>query len=129
MPPLHETADDLKGLLKAARAAPHQPRLHALYLLQTEQARTRRQVAPRLGVRRKMVSCWRAADATGGIAQMLTIATAPGQVPRVSPAMQAALRQRLAHPTGVASYQAIWPWLPHDDGLAMAYTTGPRLVR
>lgn len=60
---------------------------------------------------------------------MLTIAKAPGKVPLVSPAIQEALRQRLAPPAGFASYKAIWQWLQHDDGLSIAYKTVHRLVR
>jgi hypothetical protein len=60
---------------------------------------------------------------------MLTIAKAPGKVPLVSPAIQEALRQRSAHPTGFASYKTIWQWLRHDYGLSIAYKTVHRLVR
>jgi transposase len=66
IPPIHEPADELKGLLKAAREAQHQQRLQALYILQTEQARTRRQVAQLLAVSRNTVSRWLAAYETGG---------------------------------------------------------------
>ena len=129
LPLIHETAEELKGLLKTAREAQHQQRLQALYILQTAQARTRRQVAQLLGVSRNTVSRWLAACETGGIAKMLTIAKAPGKGPLVSPAIQDALQQRLAHPTGFARYKAIWQWLQHDDGLSIADTTVHRLVR
>src|SRR5262245_59431094 len=118
IPRFHETADELKGLLKAAREAQHQHRLQTIYIVQIDQARTRRQVAQLLGVSRNTVSRWLTAYETGGIAQMLTIAKAPGKVPLVSPAIQEALRQRLAHPSGFASYKAIWQWLQHDYGLS-----------
>jgi putative transposase len=129
IPPIHERAEELKGLLKAERDAQKQPRLQALYFLQTQQARTRRQVAQLLGVSRHPVSRWLAAYEPGGIAKMLPIAQAPGKGPLVSPAIREALRQRLAHPAGLASYKAIWQWLQHDYGLAIAYKTVHRLVR
>jgi transposase len=102
MPPIHATAEDLNGLLTAARDAQTQPRLQALYCLQTQQARTRRQVAQLLGVSRHTVGRWLAAYDTGGIAKLLTSAKAPGKVPLVAPAIQEARRQRLAHPAGCA---------------------------
>jgi len=43
--------------------------------------------------------------------------------------MQQALRQRLAHPDGFASYKAIWQWLQRDYGLSIAYKTVHKLVR
>ena len=129
IPPIHETVEELRGLLRDERDAQPQQRLQALYFLQTGQARTRRQVAQLLGVSRNTVGHWLAAYEAGGMAGMLTIAKAPGKVPLVSPAIQDALRQRLAHPGGVASYKAIWQWLQHDYGLAIAYKTVHRLVR
>jgi hypothetical protein len=52
MPPIHETAAELQLLLKAERDAQKQQRLQTLYLLRTQQAHTRRQVARLLGVNR-----------------------------------------------------------------------------
>jgi hypothetical protein len=55
IPPIHETSAELQRLLKAERDAQKQQRLQALSLLQTQQARTRRQVARLLGVHRDTV--------------------------------------------------------------------------
>ena len=49
IPSIHETPEELKGLLKTERDAQKQRRLQALYCLQSQQVRTRRQVARRLG--------------------------------------------------------------------------------
>jgi hypothetical protein len=109
--PIHETPAELKALLTEERDAQKHQRLQALSLLQTQQARTRRQVARLLGVHRDPVSRWLAASASGGLPQMLPIAKAPGKVPLLSPAMQQALRDRLSPPHGFARYKAIWQWL------------------
>src|SRR5919198_1520224 len=108
IPPIHETPEELKALLTAERDAQKHQRLQALYLLRSQQARTRRQVAYLLGVHRDTVGRWLAAYATGGILQMLMIAKAPGKARLLSPEVQQLLRQRLAHPEGFASYKAIW---------------------
>jgi transposase len=129
MPPIHETPEELKALLTAESDAQKYQRLQALYLLQTQQARTRRQVAHLLGVHRETVGRWLAAYATGGLPQMLTIAKAPGKVPLLSPAMQQALRDCLSQPHGFASYKAIWQWLQHEYGLSIAYNTVHKFVR
>ena len=61
LPPLHETPAALRALLTDERDAQKPQRLQALYLLQTPQARTRRQVARLLGVHRDTVGRWLAA--------------------------------------------------------------------
>jgi transposase len=129
IPPIHDTPAALNQLLTAARDAQKPQRLQALYLLQTQQAHTRRQVAQLLGVNRDTVGRWLAAYACGGIRQMLTMAKAPGKAPLVSAAMPQAPRERLAQPQGVASDKAIWPWLRQADQLPIAYKTVHRWVR
>jgi hypothetical protein len=118
--PLPETAAALKRLLTAAREAQNQRRLPALSLRQPQPARTRRQVARLLGVRRHTGGRWRVASQTGGVPQMRTRATAPGQTPLRSEARREALRQRLAEPGGVARDQASWPWRRQADGVPLA---------
>jgi transposase len=129
IPPIHERPEALKRLLTAERDAQKQQRLQALYLLQTQQARTRLQVARLLGVSRNTVGRWLAAYQTGGIPQMLTIAKAPGKAPLLTDAMREALRQRLADPGGFASYKAIWQWVRQQYGVPIAYKTVHRVVR
>jgi transposase len=129
IPPIHETPAELNQLLAAERDAQKHQRLQALYLIQTQQAHTRRQVAQLLGVNRDTVGRWLAAYACGGIRQMLTIVKAPGKAPLLSEAMQQALRERLAQPQGFASYKAIWQWLRQEYQLPIAYKTVHRWVR
>jgi transposase len=129
LPPIHETPAELRQLLRTARDAQQQQRVQALYLIRTQQARTRLQVARLLGVHRDTVGRWLVAYAQGGIPQMLTIAKAPGKPPLLSEAMQQALRERLAQPQGFASYKAIWQWLRQEYGLTIAYKTVHRFVR
>jgi Homeodomain-like domain len=107
------TSEPLQRLLRSGGDAQKHQRVQALYLLQTRQARTRRQVARVLGVSRNTVGRWLAAYEAGGVTRMLTIAKPPGTAPLLSPAMRPALHQRLAHPEGFASDKAIGPWLPH----------------
>jgi transposase len=129
LPSIRETPEELTALLSAEHEAQKHQRLQALYLLQTQQARTRRQVAHRLGVSRDTVGRWLAAYAAGGLRQMLTMAKAPGKTPLLSPEVQQALRQRLAHPDGFASYQAVWQWLRQAYGRAIADKTVHQFVR
>jgi transposase len=124
LPLIHEPPEALQRLLTAERDAQTPQRVYALSRLQTPQARTRLHVARLLGVSRHTVGRWLAASQTGGVPQMRTMATAPGQTPLLSEARREALRQRLAAPGGVAmaykSDTAIWPWLRQDYGVPMA---------
>ena len=129
MSAINETPEALQRLLHTESDVQRHQRLQTLYLVQTQQARTRRQVARLLGVSRNTVGRWLAAYEAGGLARMLTIAKAPGTAPRLSPAIRQALRERLAQPDGFASYKAIWQWLQHEYGLSIAYKTVHKLVR
>jgi transposase len=129
IPSIDETPEELKRLLIAEADVQKYQRLQALYLLQTQQARTRRQVARLLGVSRHTVGRWLAAYESGGVSRMITLAKAPGKVPHVPHTVQEALRQRLAQPGGFASYKAIWQWLQQEYGLQLTDKTVHRLVR
>jgi transposase len=129
VPRITQPPEELKRLLTAETDVQKHQRLQALYLLQTQQARTRQQVAQRLGVHRNTVRRWLAAYARGGIPQLLTIAKAPGKSPLLSEAAQQALRERLAQPQGFASYKAIWQGLRQEYHVPSAYKTVHKLVR
>jgi transposase len=129
IPLIHETPEELKQLLTAEQDAQKHQRLQALYLLQTQQARTRRQVAHLLGAHRDPVGRWLDAYERGGVVQMLTIAKAPGMPALLSAAMQPGLRERLAQPQGFASDQAIREWQGQEYGVPLAYKTVQKFVR
>jgi transposase len=128
-PRITQPPEERKRLLTAETDVQKHQRLPALYRLQTQQARTRQQVAQRLGVHRHTVRRWLAAYARGGIPQLLTIAKAPGKSPLLSEAAQQALRERLAQPQGFASYKAIWQGLRQEYHVPIAYKTVHKLVR
>jgi len=129
LPPIHATPVELKALLTEERDAQQHQRLQALYLLQTEQARTRRQVARLLGVHRDTVGRWLAAYASGGLPQMLAMAKAPGKAPLLSPARRHARRDRLSQPHGCASDKALGHWLRQAYGVPLADKTVHKFVR
>ena len=129
LPALNETPEVRQRLLHSEGEAQKYQRVQALYLIQTRQARTRRQVARVLGVNRNTVGRWLAAYEAGGVTRMLMLAKPPGKAPPLSPARRQALPQRLAHPNGVARYKAIWPWLRQAYGRAIAYKTVHQFVR
>ena len=94
IPTLHEPLEALPRLLHTASEAQRSQRVQALSVLQTHQARTRKQVARLRGVSRHTVGRWLAAYAPGGVSRRLTMAKAPGTVPLVTLARPPALRER-----------------------------------
>src|SRR5918911_3100390 len=67
IPPIHETAEELKRLQKQEHHRLKQQRLHALYLLASGQAHERQEVAALLGVSRNTVGHWLDIYADGGL--------------------------------------------------------------
>lgn len=129
MPTITESADELRGLLKAETNVKRAQRLQMLYLLASKQAKTRKEVASLLGVHRETVGDWLTLYAEGGREALLELYVAPGKAPSVTPAVEAELREQLSKPEGFPSYGAIGEWLWQNHGIKLAYSTVHTLVR
>lgn len=128
MPSIQESAEELRGLMKAERRPKAQQRLHALYLVASGQARSRSAVATMLGVNRDTIGAWFALYADGGRARLLDLYVAPGRKASLPSAVLAALQERLDQPDGFASYGEIQTWLAEVHGVQMRYKTVQKLV-
>lgn len=73
LPTIGESADDLKAQLTQERHPAKRLRLHALYLLASDQAHSRQEVARLLGVDRNTVGRWLTAYRDGGLSALLTV--------------------------------------------------------
>src|SRR5262245_10113837 len=104
IPPIHEPPEEPKHPLSPEHEAQKHQRVQALYLHQTQQARTRHRVVHLLGVNRDTAGRWLDAYALGGMARMLAVASAPSKPAFMSSAMQQGLRERLAQPQGFARF-------------------------
>ena len=58
LPPIAESAEELKALMRQQSESALRQRLHMLYLLQRGEARTRLKVAQQLGVNRNTIRTW-----------------------------------------------------------------------
>jgi len=121
IPPIHESADELKALLTRERHAAKRQRLHTLYLLASGQARFRAEVATLLGVNRTTIGRWLEQYHHGGLPALLTIYVPAGKAPALAPAQLAQLQARLAQPEGFASYGEIQQWITTSLGIQMGY--------
>ncbi len=129
VPPIHESADHLKQLLKHERHPAKQQRLHALYVLASGQARYRQEVATLLGVDRNTVGRWLAQYAQGGLSALLAVYVPAGKAPALTPEQLAHLQQALEQPEGFASYGAVRQWIATTLGVALSYNAVHKLAR
>ena len=131
LPDVTEDLADLRRRLRAARDPERKRRLHALVLLVSGEATTRKAVADRLAVDRQTVARWLDRYRSGGLDRMLTPSKrgpAPGQRALPGPVLDA-LRAKLDDPAGVKGYHALRLWLHDEFGLDVPYKTVYTLVR
>jgi transposase len=93
----------LKQRLQRERDGRKKVRLQMLYLLVSEQAHTRQEVAQLLGVSRNTVGRWLALYETGGLAALLDLYIPPGKRPSLAPDVLASIEQVLRQPRGFSS--------------------------
>ena len=129
VPPIRESADDLKQRFKQERHAAKQQRLRTLYLLASGQAHYPQDVATLLGVDRNTVGRGLTLYESGGLESLLDVYIPPGKRPPLSPAQLSVLQQRLRHPDGLASYGAVRQWIAATFGVQLSYNAVHKLVR
>jgi len=129
LPPIAESADELKHRLQRDHDGRRRPRLQMLYLLRSGQAHSRVEVAQLLGVGRNTVARWLAAYAAGGLPALLQVYVPAGKRPSLSPDVLASLEAALHAPAGFASYKALQAWLAQTHGVQIKYKTLYALVR
>ena len=128
IPPIHETAEELKQRRQQERHWLKQQRLQALYLLASGQAKERQQVAALMGISRNTVGHWLDRYAQAGLEGLLTIKPLPGKAPALSQAQLTKLREALARPEGFGSYGDIQAWIADELGVPMKYHAVHKLV-
>lgn len=129
LPPIAESADDLKVLLTQERNPAKRTRLHALYLLASQQAHTRQEIAALLGVDRNTVGRWLTSYRDSGLAGLLTVYIPAGKRKPLTPDQLLTLQQALAQPAGFASFGAIQQWIAATFGVQLSYNATRKLVR
>ena len=123
LPVIAETSDDLRARLRAELDPERKRRLHALALLASGEATTRRQVADHLAVHRNTVAAWLDRYRRGGLAALLTPSKrgpAPGQRTVPAPVLDA-LQARLVDGVGFRGYDEVRDWLRDECGLDVPY--------
>jgi transposase len=129
VPTIAESADELKVQLTLERHPAKRVRLHALYLLATEQAHSRQEVARLLGVDRNTVGRWLTTYRRGGLPTLLAVYVPAGKRKPLTPDQLQTLQQALAQPQGFSSFGAVQQWIAATFGVQLSYNATRKLVR
>jgi transposase len=129
LPVIAEDADILKQRLQHERDGRKKPRLQMLYLLASEQAQTRLEVAQLLGVHRNTIGHWLRRYEGGGLEALLQMYIPAGKPLSLPPDVLAAIEQALRQEAGFASYEALRQWVQQTYHLEVNYHTLYTIVR
>ena len=129
LPTIAESVDELKAQLTQERHPAKRARLHARYLLASEQAHSRQELAALLGVDRNTVGRWLTAYTQGGLPALLTVYVPAGKRKPLTPNQLQTLQQALAQPAGFASFGAIQQWIADTLSVQRSYNATRKLVR
>ncbi len=129
IPPIAERVPDLKQRLQREHDGRKKPRLQMLYLLASEGAHTRQDVAQLLGVSRNTIGRWLALYETGGVAALLRISKPAGKHPSLAPEVLASIEQALRQPSGFGSYEELRQWVERTHQIQVKYKTLYTIVR
>jgi transposase len=121
MPTVTEPADDLKHSFQHEHDPRKRQRLQMLYLIASRQASRRTHLARLLGRDRTTIGSWLARYERGGLSALLDLHVPQGKAPALSPDQLERLKQRLAQPTGFASYAEVQQWIRDTLGVEMGY--------
>ena len=126
---VRESAEELKELLRTQTTASKRDRIRALYLHQSGQAQSRRQMAVMLSCAESTIYRWFKTYQNQGLEGLLAVKTSPGRPPKISEQVLIDLKKQLKTPSGFGSYGEIQEWLTEQHQLEMAYSTVHATVR
>lgn len=126
---IQESGEELKKLMSRQTKARLRDRVRALYLCQTGQVQTRRELAAQLGRNESTIYRWFCTYQTEGLAGLLDVKASPGKPSKLPPEVLTKLQQRLQERSGFQSYGEIQHWLEQECGVSAAYQTVHGIVR
>ena len=123
LPDIIERANDLKTMMRQERDRRKQRRLQMVYLLASQHATNRKEVAQLLGVDRNTVGRWLACYEAGGLPALLDVYVPRGKAPSLAPEVIASIQQALHRPEGFTSYEALRQWVEQTHHVTIKYKT------
>lgn len=106
-----ESEKELQEMMRKESEVHKRERIQMLYLLRSNQARNRKEVARLLGVNRETVGDWLLKYEQGGLGKLLEIAPKGGSQSSLPAEVIEGMRKKLAEPAGFSSYKALLAWV------------------
>lgn len=129
VPKIKETVEELREMLKAETQVKKRTRLQALYLIVSQEAKSRSKVAKILGFNRNSISEWFALYESGGLEKMLLIYKPAGAKPKIPAAAIEEIKQRLGTEKGFRTYKEIHELVTGKYAVDVVYSGVHSLVR
>jgi putative transposase len=129
LPNIKEDISQLEHMLKTEKDTRLKERILALYLLKTEQAKTRISVAKMLAKYRTTIGDWLKTYEKKGMSGLLTIQTHSNRKSSIPPDVLEQLKQKLKNPEGFNGYKAIQMWIATEFNITVSYKTLHNIVR
>jgi transposase len=124
-----ESVEKLRELLKQQKRILAYNKVQMLYLFQSKQVETVREVSAVLGKSEATIHRWLFQYKEGGLENLLKNRQVFGRPKKFSVEIAASLQQELRDPEGFRSYQEVHLWLWLIKGIASSYQAVYSLVR
>jgi transposase len=129
LPKIKETAEELRARLKGEHQVKKQTRLQALYLIVSQQATSRSQVAKMLGLNRNTISEWFSLYEAGGLEKLLSIYKPSGAKAKITAEVVAEISQILKTEKGFRTYKEIHQLVVKTHQIEVSYRAVHHVVR
>ena len=128
LPKIKETAEEIRMMLKNEPLVKRQNRLQALYLIVTQEARSRTKISKVLGFNRNTISEWMRLYEEQGLEKMLEIYRPSGAKAKISEAAVAEIEEILATEKGFRTYREIHQMVVKKHKIDIKYAAVHKLV-
>ena len=129
LPKIKETVEEIRMMLKNESLVKRQNRLQALYLIVTQEARSRTKISKVLGFNRNTISEWMRLYEEQGLEKMLEIYRPSGAKAKISEAAVAEIEEILATEKGFRTYREIHQMVVKKHKIDIKYAAVHKLVR
>ena len=129
VPPITESVEELKTLLKKSKNTSEKDRVQMLHLLKSSKAKNRTETTRLLCMSPKTIGQWLSKYEAGGIDELLQRRYAPMRQPYITPSQLETLRAKLNDPNGFSSYVEIHKYVNETFEVAIGYKSIYALVR
>ncbi len=129
LPQIKETSEELREMLKNEHQVKRQNRLQALYLIVTNEAKSRGKIARVPGKNRNTIPDWLSLYEAGGLEKLLEIYKPGGAKGKIGESVIEEIRAMWATEKGVRTYKEIHQMVVKKHKIKIHYSNVHHLVR